>query len=990
VALTIQALRGDFAANLQRTRAANANGWSGNRASIISLGAEEARSMISRPIQSKRFVGRRAELEALERRFDEASHGVGSTIVVCGDAGIGKTRLVNEFSRGLADRGRCVTGACLEYIQSPFAPYLEILRALHAATPDELNRDPFRRRILARLLPELGESQGRSEQVEEERRSQFEAIAKALVAFATRQHEPLVLVVEDLQWADTASLDLTQFLLGPVSRAPLLLLATCRDSDVQRDHPARVALSRFERSDRFWRLVLEPLSHSDVSAIIVHALGGTNELDSETIHAICKRAEGNPFFAQELAKSAVYQTEHLGKSNSLPATVAQAVAERAGRMTPQAQRVLSVAASLGRRFNITALAQLSDLTLEDTVPIVRQAIDRHLVVDAASRDADSYEFSHALIQEAVCAEMLASEARQLHARIGTMFEASPEKSTRIPELAYHWWRAQTYDKAAHYSEEAGDAASRLFAFADAAVFYERAIEAIKRLGGVRPDLFTTLGRALLFAGSSERARTAYQKALDLYEAQGSVQLIAQTCISYGRMCCNIGDDEGARQMLERVLALLEQSPRDPACFSALVLLSFLDLRHARARAALDRLNEAARFEGQRPMHDEMVFYNHRSIAHRMLGDANAAIMDLRRAQAIAREARDVTFQVRLLGNLALCLASFGQRDDAEANMREALQIAEERCIHGLFLACCLLQYANISLNFGDVRRTRDLVERVLASGVGDIEVQIDAASYGMTVALALEDDDLRDRCTRTDLLERAFAARERRQNASIARGFVELYVARGEIDKARELLHRVVETFGSLPDEFEEEILPYVAAYGADADIEPARGMLRRHVEAINDLDARGQSCLFEAYASRRAGDDDMAKRLGDEAAKLYHQMRRPNHEAKALEVAGHIDAALAIYRDLGNTGDARRLARLVSPPNRRGRTQGDLTRRELQVARLVADGKSNAAIAQALVISERTVEHHVASIFRRLDVSSRSELAARLTREAALRERGR
>ena len=451
------------------------------------------------------------------------------------------------------------------------------------------------------------------------------------------------------------------------------------------------------------------------------------------------------------------------------------------------------------------------------------------------------------------------------------------------------------------------------------------------------------------------------------------------------MCYNVGDYARATTLIEKATRLLEHFLDSPAYFSAQVLLSYIHFREAKPEAALAQLNKADQFKGQRSRQDEIGFFNHRAFAREMLGDMDGAVTDLQRAIAIATDSRDALYQVRLLGNLALILCSFGERDRSEASIREALRVAEERCVHGFFFACCLLQYANISLCFGALKRARDLIERVLATSVGAIEVQIDAASYGISVALQLGDQGLLERCVRADLLEDAFVHNVRRQIASIAKGFVEFFVAQGRMNEAQALLHRVVVALSSLPDEAEEEILPYVAAHGLEGDIGPARELMLRHAALVKSMDAQGQLALFEAYALLRAGEVEQSQTFGAKAAEIYRRLQRPNHEAAALELAGEIEAALRLYREIGNVRDARRLEHILAPPNRRGRTKHELTQRESHVAKLIGEGKSNRAIAGELVISERTVETHVASIYHKLNVSSRSELIARLARAATI-----
>ena len=939
--------------------------------------------MISRPVFSRRFIGRRAQLDALLQRFQDAVEGKGSVVVVGGEAGMGKTRLLEEYARRVAEQhGLCATGSCLEYAQSPFAPFVDALRALMRSSPQGLTKDPVTRANLARLLPELGQSDAeRFGGIEEERRAQFEAIADALGSFA--RSSPLVIIVEDLHWADKASLDLVQYMLGRIATSRLVLVGSCRIEDLHGKHPARSALARFERSKYYWKIELDPLRDSDIHALIDNALEGRTPPPPETVASICRLAEGNPLFAEELLKSALEPGDMDG-AGVLPLTITQAVVERTSRFDPRARSVLTTAAALGRRFGADMLSELTAQPLDELFAIMKHAREVQLIVEEPDGDSTMYAFRHALMQEAIYSELLAAEARPLHARIAAIIEGMPDSGKRVAELAYHCWVARDYQKAERYNESAAEAASKVYAFADAAVFYERAIAAAEHLGVVRPELLTKLGGALLYTGSGERSHKAYLRALEHYERSGSVEDVAETCVGYARMCFNLGDLRMAAAMAEKASSLLGEDSDASTYFSAQVMLSYISFRENDAERALQQLDRADRFKGERKPQDEIAFYNHRAFAHNLQGDVDAVMQDLQAAVGAAKRAGNVPYQVTLLGNMALILSYFGQRERSEACAEEGSSIALARGVHGFFQVCFLMQYALLSLNFGRLEKAKELVEQVLASGIQAAEVQIDTASMGMTVAIKLEDEILLERCARIDLLEKAFEAKARRQIASIAKGFVEYYVARHEAEKARHLLHRVVATIETLPDETEEEILPYIAAYGADDDIGTARSLLERYVSHVKRPDARGQALLFEAFAARRAGHKDEAKEWAEKAAALYRDLKRPNHEALALELAERPEEALALYRETGNLRDAHRLESTLSPRNRRGRSKDELTQREQQVVALIVEGKTNRTIAEALVLSERTVETHVASIFQKMGVNSRIELVARSARSDA------
>ena len=469
------------------------------------------------------------------------------------------------------------------------------------------------------------------------------------------------------------------------------------------DHPVRAALAHFERSKSCWKIELGPLDLSELNALIAHALEDPGVISPETMSAICTLAEGNPFFAEELLKSAILQVPHQQSERRLPQTIAQAVRERVAAMGPEPHRILSTAAAVGRRFNAAMLAELSAVSIADLLPTVKQARDVQLIVDAPAPATNEFEFRHALIQEALYDELLVSEQRELHERIGARLESSPQEGNAVIALAYHWWQARNYEKAAHYNEMAGDAATELYAFSDAALVYERAVASTEELRIIRPDLLIKLGGALLYAGSGERSRAAYQKALDYYEAQGSLGMVAETCVGYGRTCFDIGYYADARRMVEKALALLEDATENSLYFSAEVLLSLIYFREANPSMSLAQLDKADQFTGERSSHDTIALHNHRGIAMWLLGDRDLAVENFERALDAASASHDALWQVSILGNMGLCLAGFGERERAEACMHKALTIAEERRIHGFFVACCLLQFASISSQF---RRAR--------------------------------------------------------------------------------------------------------------------------------------------------------------------------------------------------------------------------------------------------------------------------------------------
>jgi len=931
--------------------------------------------MSARPVYCGRFVDRREQLELLLERCKAALSGQGSLVLVGGDAGSGKSRLIAEFgARAKTLDARFAESDCYDYVRSPFAPFVSLVRALHAEDPSVIPSIEDSDAALAGLTPELVK---KSEAAQRDELRQFDALTEVFRRFAARK--ATVVVLGDLQWGDDATLRFLQHLVRAIAASPLLVVGTYRQDELSRGHPLRHVLARLSRLPYIWQIKLEPLSDPDMQMFIFHALEGHAPLPTATVDAIRSRSEGNPLFAEELLKSAL--DSRGAKQIELPPTLREAALERLAHFDASERSILSCAAAIGREFGAEFLAKTLDLTLESVTPTLRKALDLQLVVEKAD-GAIHYGFRHALIRDAVYDELLAAEARPLHRRIATALEDAGAADDRIAELAYHWWQARDPEKSAQSNERAGDRAFSLYAYHDSVANYERALESEALDGASRARLYRKLARALKRCGFGDRARAALESALDYYESVGDQQEVASACLSLARLCDALADFAGHRAMTLRALSVAESLPSKHSLFSAHVEMARYYIgSHWSGQKALEHLAKAEELKEAAGPRALFRFFEYRSALHAQLGRPSDALDDVTHAAGISEHAGDLQGTIRCWANFGISMAQTGERRLAVEAFERALETARVKQFRGLTASWSVVEFAYACVMHGELERGRELIEQALSANIDMASFRLRLAAAGVLLGLLLDDADLVQRCAGADLVAFALRSSGAYSIACVAT-FVEHEMAAGRDDAARKLLHEAIEalrTLEVLPAPGDADLLFLsVAKYGDLADIPRAREFLRKSSEITAARSVPAFIALFEAFASTRIHKEG-AQIEALEAAELFRELRWPYHEAQALELADRLPEALDIYRHIGDLHDARRLETVLAPVNRRGRAPNALTSRELEISKLIAGGKSNRAVAQALVISERTVESHVSSILSKLQLVSRSELVAKM-----------
>jgi tetratricopeptide (TPR) repeat protein len=492
------------------------------------------------------FVGRVAELEALAAHIAAAQQGNGRVVLVGGEPGVGKTRLVEEAVAGRAT-GRVLWGQCQEIAGAPaFWPWIQVLRAYVRATPgdrlrDELGDDAAE---LARLVPairtrcpDVAAPHEETLDPEAARFRLFDAVTLFLRAVAAT--DLLVIVLDDLHWADNESLLVLAFIARELRDRRLLMLGTYRETELRQVMAAARVLGDLARSSH--RLTLAGLTADDVAQYVVAACGRAPA--PETIQAMLRATEGNAFFVTEVVQllhtrgqldPAALRSGHL----DLPAGVQELIGRRIQPLSAAGRRVLAAAAVLGREFDVGLLARIVGLPVDAIFPEIVAAVELGAIAEVAERPG-GFRFTHALLQETLTADLGATARAELHRAAAAALEAVHQDvlDPVLGDIAHHYFEAAPLgmpSKAIEFAMRAGQHAYTQLGYEEAAGHFERALQASRGAGvsaEVRLSILLPLGHAQRAAGDEEGARATFLTAAQIARDLGDAYLFAEAAIS---------------------------------------------------------------------------------------------------------------------------------------------------------------------------------------------------------------------------------------------------------------------------------------------------------------------------------------------------------------------------------------------------------------------------------------------------------------------------
>jgi DNA-binding CsgD family transcriptional regulator/tetratricopeptide (TPR) repeat protein len=987
------------------------------------------------------LIGRERELARLVALLDQVAAGEPVVALVSGDAGIGKTRLIGELAAWAAERDFTVlSGRCAELGDS--VPYLPLADALRNATTGPLAAGPLldalaARPVLGRLLPDRGVGQQAGIDVPGMAQQQlFGAVLGMLAEIAADR--PVLLILEDMHWADRSTRDLLTFLSRVLHRERVAVIATYRTDDLHRSHPLRAVVGELLRLPSVTAIELGPLADPAMAEYLT-ALAG-QRLDAAAVEAIIMRAEGNAYYAEELLAASA---DGFG----LPAGLAGLLLARMERLSPSAQQVLRAAAVAGRRMDDEIVRQASGLAAPDYEEGVRESVANQLLVPDGD---EGYAFRHALIREAIYADLLPGERTRLHARLAGLL-ADETRLAAVPgsaaELAHHYLASHDIPGAFAASVRAGKEAQCLAApaeahrhFDQALALWDRVIEPEKLAGGLDRG-WLAFDSADNTAASGDVARAVHElrRLLDFLDATADPVLVAR---AGERLAYFLLETDELAAAAEAAEAAVEVLPEDPPRWEraralathAQTLMYTQD--DATAVAKAEQARAAARAAAAPWVEaDALVTLG---LLEERAGRTKEAVDLFTMANRQALDAGVLGVQLRASFQLSRTHLERGDLDESSKTAHEGLRLAEEAGL-GLAPYGLDLKYTHYLAHYSD--GDWDHAQQVADGFV----VRVTSIAEARLSAMALFIDVARGSPKVTERLVwlRPFWPADG-FGAYIARGLLaEHLLWQGDTEAA---IAEIAATISALADYLGskgppvirpaavglsayadlasraraagDEVRELAAVDGASELIEMARdGAAYRHKpKFVLGVDGRAWLARAEAEWRRAQGDNDpdawLAVVQAFGPAFVYENARSRWRLAEALAEAGRRDEAQDEWRLAFETADrlgavplrtalqdlARRARLRTSGPGAghdggpasgsAGGTPGTgsgplasplagLTAREREVLRLLAAGRSNREIAAELFIAPKTASVHVSNILGKLGAASRTEAAA-------------
>jgi ATP/maltotriose-dependent transcriptional regulator MalT len=1000
-----------------------------------SAGPTRDTSGVRARVTSSRFVGRASELAELEQVLREAAEQRPFVVLLGGESGVGKTRLVREFEGRLSDRDDVLVlrGEAVEEADGelPYAPLIGALRPLvRSRDPvlDTLGRGT--RAQLAALLPGLEEEPASAHRGDSSGQVRlFEAVLELIDCLS--EDRVVVLMLEDMHWADRSTRMFLDFLARSLRRERVMLVLSYRTDELHRRHPLRALLAELERLDQVQRIELEPFDRQEMAEVMTDILGESPT--EQLVERLYARSEGNPLYTEELLAAG------LDGRGAAPQSLRDAFMLRIERLSDNAQAAAR-AISAGRALDEEMIAEVTAIEPEPLNAALREAVAEQLLV--ADEDG-RFGFRHALLREAMYDDLLPGERSELHLALAVSYEARAaleddhglELSSAI---AHHYATAGDQPAALRATVQAALAAREAHAYGDAADLAERALDLWPRVPDANElipldhvELLTLAAAAQRVAGDRGRAETLLTRALRELDEMGGADAdprrYSALLDDLSRIQWNLNRGLEALDTAQRALDLLpdeEPTPERASLLAWLARTRFLRGRYRESLVEGEAALATALAAGDRRAECEVL--NTLAMSQILLGSVEEGIANMRRAIQIAHEDDDIDGLDTAYANLADTLSLAGRTD--EALKTAAAGVAATARPGARTRDWMLLTLAELSFEAGDWEAARSnldaapthpggrqlihrrLCEAELCLGVGDEQR---AAGY------LEEAEPLVARSSEPQYIG-AFGtllAESRRRGRDLLGARSAVGNALDRIELCTDDVMRIARVTAA-GMRVEADIAQRARDLRERADERDALARARIHMQRLRAAAQEGGP-VERAWSA--AGAADLARARGRSDAKLWTKaareweaISRPFQRAVALWRASeaHIEAgdrvaaaqtveiALEITRRLGarwlteelialaqrgrlelgdgrEGGEADSVENGAAPGEGGGEDPFGLTARERQVLALVAEGATNRQIGAALYMAEKTASVHVSRILSKLGVRSRTQAAA-------------
>src|SRR5579859_353918 len=972
------------------------------------------------------FVGRLAELRSLSDSWVRARSGERQVVLLSGEPGIGKTRLAAELADQVrAADGAVLIGRCDEDALIVYQPFIEALRGHFAQSPRDFSAGESSALVsdLARLLPELNTRkrllETRSEgDPEAERYRLFEAVTSFLAAVSYER--PTLVILDDLQWADRASLLLLKHIIRSPRTARLLLVGTYRDTDLRRGNPLANLLADLRRERAFHRIALAGLAAHEL-ADLVEAWVGTKPA-AGFVTALSMETEGNPFFVEEVLEHLLetpaaadvlpWTQETVAGDFGIPDGLREVIGRRLSRLAPTTNQLLTAASVLGQEFELSVVQQLADLSDESVLNALDEALRSRLILEQAPRHQPRYSFSHSLVRQTLYEELNLPRRQRLHMRAAQAIElihAQQHTTERIAALATHYRNAGAVadpEKAIGYSVRAAEAATAVFAWEEAVAHYEGVLQALELVPAEqarRCDFLLALGWTLMPPGETQRViESVAPEALAIAEGIGDASRAAAAC----RLAMEAFHRAGARMQTltprwQRWAEAYERYARAGSIDRVRLDLDCAEAFHMSGREYEAWSRRVAAFQLAKALNapDELLLAAGFTMYYTQSPQREA------QRYAIAREAAAWSTEGASARTLAIfylysawAFWDWGEREPALAALDRLKQLPTS------FRDPWVMEYAIFADGAAAALQGRLEDAVALAHEIVRLSDEIGSPVFGRLNAgniafrallhLGRPEEAL-------EILDWGWRAAGLGQEPAVnaPRRALALAAVGREPEAATTLAHLVVEREIGADDDGNvatTDLIPLLETAALLRDAERA-AILYRRLEGVPLLvKVHGGT---QAAVGRALGD--AALLLGRPAAARAHyeaalavcerigfrpetailhlvlaELLVKHYPHEAARAASHLDRALGELSAMGMKPWVERATRLRGQ-RRAARYPDGLTEREVEVLRLLAQGKSNQQIAADLDISLHTAGHHVGNILAKTSAANRTEAAS-------------